>query len=194
MNQKVINAVCWFVRERYPREHLHFHTLHHAKEVSRRAGYLSQREGCDAQTREMLMLAGLFHDIGYIIDIREHERLSASIAGAFLTREGYATWKIKKIQRLILATEFAYRPKTLTERIMRDADMDNIGRDDFFDYGDNLRKELLHYTGQRFSDKQWYQKLLGVLQYSFYTTTARRERRAGHRKNLHIVKELLKCL
>jgi hypothetical protein len=41
--------------------------------------------------------------------------------------------KIKIIEELIIATIYTRTPQNILESIIRDADTDNLGRDDFFD-------------------------------------------------------------
>ena len=60
--------------------------------------------------------------------------------------ESFSDTEKADIQSLIMATKLPQSPKNHLEQIICDADLDYLGRDDFFIIGNNLRKEFLHYN------------------------------------------------
>jgi hypothetical protein len=65
-----------------------------------------------------------------------------------------------------MVTQIPQQPKDILERIICDADLDYLGRDDFFAIGDTLRREFIRY-GVVPSDEAWE-----ALQMKFLTNHA----------------------
>jgi len=61
-----------------------------------------------------------------VIQYDNNENIGAKIAQNFLKTILYPEDKIKIIEHLILATAPEKEPKTLLEKIIKDADMDNL--------------------------------------------------------------------
>jgi HD superfamily phosphodiesterase len=75
----------------------------------------------------------LFHDVGFIIQYDDNESIGATIAKNYLKSILYPEEKIQIIESLIIATIYSHEPQNLLEKIIKDADTDNLGRDDFFE-------------------------------------------------------------
>jgi hypothetical protein len=74
---------------------------------------------------------------------------------------------------------------------MCDADLDYLGRDDFHEIADKLRRELREF-GKISSDKKWDQIQLAFLeQHSYFTTTAKMTRQEKKNKHLQEVRARL---
>jgi len=68
------------------------------------------------------------------------------------------------IQELILSTSPYAKPNNLLEKIIKDADMDNLGRDDFFDINEKIRKELELIKNIKIKDPDWHHASLDIIQ------------------------------
>lgn len=73
-----------------------------------------------------LLIAALFHDVGFIKAYNGNEIFSAEIARAWLEKEGHPEARIIRVEELILATVPFTTPKNLLEKIIQDADLDNF--------------------------------------------------------------------
>jgi hypothetical protein len=64
--------------------------------------------------------------------------------------------KIKQIEEIILATDPDYsNPKNIYEKIIMDSDLDNFGREDFFDKMENIHKERETIKKIKLRDPGW---------------------------------------
>jgi len=172
---------------------LHYHGPHHTLEdVIPAVERLCQEERVPPKNRELLLAAAMFHDIGFLESYNGNEPIGARIAGETLPKFGFSSSEISKVRALILATEMkevdgVWRQvpeNDLLKRILCDADLDNLGRDDFFAISDNLRQELLE-QGKVFSELEWLtRQILFVSQQDWFTASQRRDRQAGKEKNL----------
>ena len=90
-----------------------------------------------------------------------------------------------------MATEISHQTNSLPEEIIADADMDNLGRDDFYIQTELLRLELKE-NGLGFSPRQWYGENLPKLleMHKYLTKTAQNDRDPQKQKHLKEILEL----
>jgi len=168
-----------------PLEDYYYHHYDHALDVMERSLYLGRKEGITEEEKEILALAGLFHDTWFVIQYDANEYIGAKIARNYLKTILYPEAKIAKIEELILATIPTREPKNLLEEIIKDADLDNIGRWDFFDKWDKLKKELELIKDIKIKDPDWHHASLDLFDWhTFYTKTQRKERAKQKEENL----------
>lgn len=169
-----------------------YHSLAHTRsDVLPAAERLARIAGVQGEDMLCLLTAAVFHDVGYIDRPEDHEARSIEIAAEVLPGFGYTPQQIALIGSLIVATKLPNDPQTLLEKIMADADMDSLGREDFLSAGLHLRHEL-EGLGSNTSDVEWYQGQLAFLQqHHYYTEAARQYRGPGKQRNIETVLRLL---
>jgi uncharacterized protein len=169
-----------------------YHSLAHTRnDVLPAAERLARMEGVQGDDMLCLLTAACFHDVGYIDRPDDHEARSAEIASATLPQFGYSEQQIVLIRDIIMATKLPNNPQTLLEKIIADADMDSLGREDFLSAGLHLRHEL-EGLGSSTSDVQWYQQQYNFLQqHKYYTEAARQLRGPGKLRNIDAVVKIL---
>ena len=161
-----------------PLERHYYHSYNHAIEVMERCIYLWEKEWLEKEEVEMIAIAWLFHDTGFIIQYDNNEPIWAKIAQNYLKTILYDRDKIKNIERLILATDPEYKtPVDIYEKIIKDADMDNLGRKDFFEKTNNLKREREIIKKIKIRDPEWRHASIDILrEYKFETFTQKMER------------------
>jgi uncharacterized protein len=153
---------------------------------------LAGMEGVQGDALSLLLTAAWFHDLGFVEQPRYHELISARIAVQVLPGFGYTNKQVEIVRWAILATAIPQYPQSLLERILTDADLDVLGRDDFMLTNDNLRRELALF-GQEFSDLDWYSRQLQFLEaHTYFTDSARALRDTGQLKNIRMLEKKLK--
>ena len=190
-----------YVLEQLERElpkNLHYHGAGHTVDVIDAADRLFKaqmkiegREAGQEINRVLLLTGALFHDTGFLRKYKDNEEIGAEIARQTLQRFGYSPFLGDFVADLILATKLPQNPNNGLARVLCDADLDNLGREDFYVKGELLRRELAE-QGVVLSPRQWYENSLRFLQGHKYFTRAARDLR-GKRKRQHIkeIKELL---
>lgn len=173
------------VRVREKLQHLDstltYHCLTHTFDVLEQCLRIAAAEGItDHHDLKNLRLAALYHDTGFLETYKNHEQKGCEI---FLhdTKDIRMTDEdIEIIQGLIMSTKLPQEPKTHLQQIICDADLDYLGRDDFFPIADNLRKEFIHYQVVS-NNEEWH-----LLQLKFLTT------HTYHTKSSRLLREPVK--
>ncbi len=173
--------------EKYP-----YHNPAHTAWVLDRATYLALAESVDGEDLEDLQIAALFHDTWFTESYEKNEHIWARIARKWLTEQKYEEDRIVKIEGIIMATVLFSKPKTHLERIIQDADLDNIGTKSEFFYSQRMLEELRTIGGVEISDCSYWQFVYTLLtKYKFHTKTAKNER---HDQQLRDVEHMEKYL
>ena len=146
---------------------------------------LAALEGVNGQNLPLLRTAAYYHDLGFVERSDSHEAISARLASEVLPRFGYTPAQIEVIRGIILATRYPFEPHTRLESIMVDADLDVLGRDNFWPRNHALRAEREALAGQRSTDEEWYGSQLAFMHaHSYFTASAQSLRQA--RKQRHV--------
>lgn len=152
--------------------HLTYHSKEHTIDVMTQALRIAASEGItDSYQLLILKFATLFHDIGFLETYANHEAKGCEMFLKYSANKHFTDKEIADIQALIMATKLPQSPKNHLEEIICDADLDYLGRGDFFVIGDNLRKEFLHYN--IVADNEAWEKLqLNFLKNHHYFTVS----------------------
>ncbi|NNC70142.1 MAG: HD domain-containing protein [Flavobacteriaceae bacterium] len=123
-------------------EDLSYHGFQHTLDVLKVCNQYVKREKIDAHNAKLLRLGALLHDIGFTISNIDHEERGVEIADKLMTELDFSEKDINKVKGLILATRIPQTPKNHLEKIICDADLDYLGRSDFYKISNFLFKEL----------------------------------------------------
>ena len=167
--------------------HLYYHSVKHTLDVYEHAAYMAAKENVNPEDIKLLLIAALYHDSGYLYQSAGHEDISCKIATDVLPDFGYNPDDVEKICRIIIATKLPQNPHSKLEEIICDADLDYLGRDDFFDTGHGLYLEMLA-AGKVADEKEWNLLQIDFLeQHHYFTTTAKLLRDKKKQENLTIL-------
>lgn len=125
---------------------LTYHSFEHTKDVLEASLLIANQENLSNYEKDLLSTAVLFHDIGFIYQSQNHEAKSCEIAKETLPHYNYSVEEIEQICGMIMATKIPQVANTKLEKIICDADLDYLGRDDFWEIADNLYKELVSFS------------------------------------------------
>lgn len=180
---------------------LFYHGIRHTRDdVLHAAERLAVMEGVDEEDLLLLRTAALYHDIGYLEQYVKNEPIGVRIASEMLPAFGYSRGQIERIGQIIMATQlqmvdgkFVQVPdgNDLLQQLMCDADLDSLGREDFFIIGEGLRLELGRY-GMPKTLREWYEGQIAFQEaHSYFTNSAQMLRNAGKQRNVRELKEVL---
>ncbi len=151
-----------------------YHNLQHTINVVNAAKEICILEEVAAEDRELLEIAAWFHDTGYDQGAEGHEQRGAAYATAFLKTNGYPLAAIMTIQNCILATKYPQAPTTLFEKILCDADLNHLGKENYWARCGKVREELALVKELVMSEEEWIDFELQFMQnHEFQTTVGR---------------------
>jgi len=166
-----------------------YHCFDHTIDVCNAAKTIGTSEGISRYDMKLLLTAALFHDSGFTEGgSNDHEEKSCRIANQFLPGFNYEIDDLEKIKGMIMATKLPQSPQNRLEEIICDADLDYLGRDDFFAISDRLYEEFLS-EGKVQNYDDWNQKQIAFFKgHNFFTNSSIAVRSAVKEQNLSIIK------
>ncbi len=168
----------------------YYHNLNHMKDVVEQVENIGRAEGINDEDMHILKTAALLHDAGFMQTYKDHEHAGMELARQMLPNEGYSQEQIDRICRLIECTILTEEPQNLLERIIRDADLDYLGRDDYFPISQELYKELLEMNLIKENDFEWCHGQITFLQeHTYYTDYSRKVRNPVKVKHIQWLQE-----
>jgi len=161
--------------EKLPKQ-LVYHSFKHTAAVVKEARALGEASLLSEADLEVLTLAAWFHDAGYTEVYDGHEYRSMEMAEQWLTKEGYSTERIAVIKDLIRTTHRDEPAETELQKLLADADMNSMGREDFFANAELLRAEWESTLGKTYSPTEWAESQLDFLLTAKFHSAAAKER------------------
>ncbi|MEO7264767.1 MAG: HD domain-containing protein [Ferruginibacter sp.] len=154
-----------------------YHNLAHTTDVVRQSMLIAQEEGVmDEESHTALHLAALYHDSGFLHHWKNHEEQSCLLAKEHLPGYGITSAQLDEICKLIMATKLPHNPSGILQQIICDADLDYLGREDFFTISGNLYEEFMA-CGIVKSADEWEKIQNSFLHQHCYFTSSSNKRR-----------------
>ncbi|MBS1919127.1 MAG: HD domain-containing protein [Bacteroidetes bacterium] len=145
----------------------------------------------DKEDLFLLKTAALYHDSGFLHAYTGHEEAGCKIVRKELPHFGISTKQLDAICGMIMATKIPQSPKNKLEEIICDADLDYLGRPDFFKIGNTLFLEMKQ-RGMVNSEREWNQIQVKFLKAHHYFTPANiKSRELLKLKHLAMVEQML---
>ncbi len=189
------NGVKYFILEKLSRElnaTLYYHDLSHTLDVLHSVERLADLENITGEDLILLQTASLFHDAGMIRTYLGHEQASVEMIEEFLPHFGYNPPQIAKINKMIMTTRLPQSATGTLEQILCDADLDYLGRDDFFMIAHRLKLEWAVKNIKPTTLKEWYLLQISFLTtHRYFTKSAIESREEKKQKNLLEIHEIL---
>ncbi|MFD2160897.1 Pycsar system effector family protein [Paradesertivirga mongoliensis] len=148
-------------KEKLPPDHV-YHNYKHTFQTVKACKDLADAYNLTSRDLEILLLAAIFHDTGYIETYQGHEETSIRIFNEFINGD-YPLEDIKKVEELILSTKAGAVPDGTLQEILHDADYINIGKKKFIQRAELLRIEWERLLNKTYSDLEWAEIQLNFL-------------------------------
>lgn len=170
---------------------LFYHCYQHTIDVYESAVKIAKLENIKGNELILVQTAALFHDTGFLTGYCNHEDESVCIVRKYLPQFGYSPEDIDIIVGMIASTKLPQNPTTILEKILCDADLDYLGRDDFFMIANKLLCEW-NLNGMPTTLKKWYHIQVDFLANNdYFTGSANSLRQEKKKENLSQILELL---
>lgn len=122
---------------------LTYHSVRHTRDVMASTERLAMAEKVNETDAAILEVGALLHDSGFLLSMDDHEEHGCILAREILPNYGFKVDEIEAICKLIMATKLPQIPGNILEKIICDADLDYLGRKDFFVLGEGLFHEFM---------------------------------------------------
>lgn len=185
-----------FIRRKLENElpsSLQYHNTEHIQDVLDSAMAIAKGEALTSEQLHLLRIAALFHDSGLMISRSDHEKHGCALAREILPSFGLTPGQIEIICGMIMATRIPQSPRSLLENILCDADLDYLGRSDFFEIGAKLRAELKD-GGLIETEREWNTMQKAFLEaHQYHTAFSRANRESVKKQHLKEITARLKA-
>lgn len=171
---------------------LYYHGVHHTLDVLTAAEKIATSENV-GQDGELLLLklACLYHDSGFLVLYRGHEEEGCKMVQEDLPSFGFSDQQIQIICNCIMATKIPQTPGSKLEKIICDADLDYLGRTDFFPISNTLYREKKE-RGWVTDEKEWNRdQVLFLESHHYFTPSSNDLREPQKQKHLDKLKRML---
>lgn len=170
-----------------------YHSLEHTLDVLKSAINIAEMEGVSGKDLILLKTASLYHDSGMLLRYIGHEEASVEIINEVLPRFDFTDKEIDTIANMIRTTKLPQEADTFLAQILCDADLDYLGRDDFFMIAHRLRYEWNTLDINKLTLHEWYQLQINFLEsHEYFTKCAIKLRQKKKMENLKQIKDLMK--
>lgn len=172
-------------------DHLVYHDVLHTQYVIKKSIFLAEKEGVSGRDLTLLKIAALYHDTGFLISARDHERLSCELVSQDLRSSEFNEEDMARIHGMIMATKIPQQPQNLLENILADADLEYLGTDHFEPVSEKLYLELLH-TNPGFTREEWDRlQIKFISAHQYHTDYCKQHKEHIKQANLELVKKRL---
>ncbi|MCK9424270.1 MAG: HD domain-containing protein [Bacteroidales bacterium] len=170
-----------------------YHSIEHTKDVLEASHHFATLEKLNEHSQALLATAALYHDSGIIVQYRDHEAVSVSLAREILPQFGYLHEEIEEVADLIMMTRLPQQAISLPEQILCDADLDYLGRDDFFIHSFQLQLEWKNAGILETNLEEWLELQVKFLsEHRYFTHSANSLRKEKKLYNLDQIRRILK--
>lgn len=173
-----------------------YHNFNHTLRVVNAIEKLMDKEKVTQNEKTALLLAGWFHDTGYIDGGENHEQRSVALLRDFIKGETIDAEILALAESLILVTQFCKEPKTTAENVIRDADSAHFASENYLSLCELLREEWKHTVGKQFSDLEWALENRNMLTqcHRYYTEYAKRKWQSQKDANIALIQEKIQSI
>jgi len=155
-------------------ESLAYHNAHHTEFVVEKAKTLANYENIKGRDLELIKVAALYHDIGFLFNREDHENLGCQFASQDLHSSFLTQKELDKVCGMIIATKIPQRPQNILEKIVADADLFYLGTSKYKQFSQKLFIELKHFDPS-LNEEKWLKIQIGFLSSHSYHTTYGKE-------------------
>jgi len=170
---------------------LYYHSVNHTLNILKVSNQYLRREKIYGYDAKLIRIGALMHDIGFTVSNDNHEEQGAEIAEKMMIEHGFSKRDIKVVNGLILSTRIPQSPHNHFEKIICDADLDYLGRSDYYEISELLFKELKAYSIID-NKKDWNKAQINFLEaHKYHTEFAIKNRQPQKEKRIMELKKMI---
>ena len=189
LNEQMISFVMGLLKYKLPVEYS-YHNHQHTEYIIEKVIEIGIHENCTAEEMELLKLAALWHDIGYINTYEGHEEEGCNLVRKYFPDFGIPVEETEIVCSLIMATRIPQDPQNKLEQVIADADLEYLGTPNAAIMAEKLYNEL-KFRNPGLSHEEWNKtKIAFIGSHHFFTNYCLQNREPLKQEYLHQLKEL----
>lgn len=170
-----------------------YHNLQHTENIINAINEIADGMRLSEQQRLIVLVAGWFHDVGYVCKIEGHEEVGARMVERFLKDRKVDAEDISKVKSCILSTKYPQHPGSILEQVICDADLLHLGQKDFLHKAALIREEWSLTRNLNYTDEQWHAlNLEFISKHVFHTAYCKKNYDKRKNKNIVFIAKLMK--
>lgn len=170
---------------------LYHNIAHTIEDVLPRVEYMANKYNLSSDEQFVLRVAALFHDTGYTNQYRNNEPIGAQIAECELKKHHVNNDIINTVTQLILVTAMPQQPNNILEKIICDADLDSLGRKDYFYTSLCLHSEMEYFL-EPIPIKLWWEGQVKFLKsHAYFTEVSELDRAPLKEMNISLIDKMM---
>lgn len=158
-----------------------YHNIDHTLDVLDVAMKIGESEAVSPGEIQLLRIAVLFHDAGFVRTYNNHEVRGCDMAREHLRGFCFSQEQIEVICGMIMSTKIPQCPNTRLEEIIADADLDYLGREDVYTIAQKLHDEM-KLQNMLPDERAWIPFQISFLKQHHYFTAYSKKNRAEKKK------------
>ena len=177
---------------------IYYHSAEHTLDVIQESYLFAKEDNLSSRETELLLIAATFHDAGFLFPASGDEEIACDMVTSQMKQaNNYTDEEIQLVRTAIMDTKLLFDPEmnlahqlpnTKLSNYLLDADMSNLGRDDFFKKAELVAKE----HGKNFKDQKFLEQTWRVCKSKiWYTDAAKKLRQAKHQQNIAELSKLI---
>ena len=172
---------------------LHYHNVMHTEgDVLPAVVRLARLSNVAEPDLHLLEVGAAFHDLGQIRTNLGHELIGMEIMSGVLPGLGFSPAEIARVSGMIFATRMPQTPLNEEQKLLADADLDSLGREEFFETSKALWQERALF-GLVIPWDTWLENQLDFLRtHRYFTSVAQNLRQEGKQKNIELLERLIR--
>lgn len=164
----MISFVMGLLKNKLPVEYF-YHNHKHTEYIIEKVVEIGKHENCTPEEIELLKMAALWHDVGYINTYDRHEEEGCNLVRKYFPGFGITDEETDAVCNLIIATRIPQEPHNKLEEIIADADLEYLGTPGAPAMAEKLFNEL-KYRNPALSHKDWNKTQIAFLSNHHYFT------------------------
>ena len=175
------------------KEHLCYHDLVHTRYVVKQAKLIGEKSELPVEELNIVIAAAWFHDSGFAVSAREHEKEGQIIAKDYLSSKAVQSNVIEQVLFCIGATKMPQNPgDDKLAKVLCDADMSYLSADIYMERTALLRKEWNNISEEKMSKKSYWEKTVEMfMNHGYFTKYGKKELSAGKERNYQLIQKIL---
>lgn len=179
-------------KEKIP-DYLTYHDIEHTRYVVKQAQIIGEKTGLSDEEMNIAITAAWFHDAGFAVSSKEHEKESQTIAKEYLSSKDMDDEFIDRVLRCIQATRMPQDPgEDLPAMVLCDADMSYLSEDFYMQRTALLREEWNHISKDKISKRTYWEMTVEMFRkHDYHTEYGKEVFSPGKEKNLELILDIL---